>query len=66
MDEIKCDVCGEEITDYENNLFHHSGTLRGELNRHIHVCANCHKPELMQIDFDGLLQQGIIQAKRLS
>jgi hypothetical protein len=52
--EIKCDICGVVITDYENDLYHHTGVINGVLNKHAHLCKDCHKP-FMVIDFDSLI-----------
>jgi phage N-6-adenine-methyltransferase len=57
---LTCDICGKEITDFDNDLFHHTGKLHGEKNSHIHLCGGCHNQALMEIDFDLLIQQGII------
>lgn len=52
---IHCDVCGKHITDYDGDLFHHTGILCGALNPHVHVCAQCHrKANPLIIDFDVL------------
>jgi hypothetical protein len=52
--EIKCDICGVVISDYENDLYHHTGVINGVLNKHAHLCQDCHKP-FMVVDFDALM-----------
>jgi hypothetical protein len=64
MESIICDVCGKQITDFDKDLFHHTGKLRGEKNAHIHLCSGCHNPSLMEIDFDLLIQQGLFEYSR--
>jgi len=54
--QIYCDLCGKEITDFDNDLFHHTGKLHGEKNAHIHLCGGCHNPR-METDFDLLMQK---------
>lgn len=41
METLNCDVCDAKITDFESDLFHYSGTLRGRESRHIHLCSMC-------------------------
>ena len=45
MKAINCDVCDKKITDFDSDLFHYSGTLRGRESGHIHLCSRC-KTEL--------------------
>jgi hypothetical protein len=42
MNEIVCDLCNIEINNYENDLFHVTASIDGELNSHTHICANCY------------------------
>lgn len=39
--DFHCDLCNNVITDFENDLFHHTGVINGIFNSHIHLCANC-------------------------
>lgn len=48
---IKCDVCTKIITDYKNDLFHHTAIIDGMLNKDAHLCSDCHKPGMVN-DFD--------------
>ena len=41
VETLDCDVCGSKISDFENDLFHYSGTLRRKDSGHIHLCAKC-------------------------
>lgn len=41
-EDIVCDICGVLISDYEHDLFHHTGIVNGELNPHIHSCRKCY------------------------
>ena len=58
MKTLNCDVCDAEITDFENALFHYSGTLRGRESGHIHLCSKC-KEELglPLFDFDAAIEK---------
>jgi len=41
-DYAECDTCGTMITDCNNNLYHVTGILNDEINKHIHLCGNCY------------------------
>lgn len=58
MESINCDVCEAKITDFRDDLFHYSGTLRGRESRHIHLCSRC-KTELglPLFDFDAAMEK---------
>jgi len=56
-DAFTCDLCGIEITDFDGDLFHHTGILNGEVNGHVHVCAACNSRNVLpNINFDQILQ----------
>ena len=58
MDRLNCDLCGKIIKDYDNDLWHYQGKLRGVFNPHIHVCKTCkEKYALKDIDFDAILSR---------
>ena len=51
--DLTCDLCGAEITDCKNDLFHHTGIINGKFNDHIHLCKKCEgevKPPLFNFD----------------
>lgn len=58
MEAINCDVCDKKITDFDSDLFHYSGTLRGRESGHIHLCSRC-KAELSPpfFDFDAAMEK---------
>jgi len=56
---IPCDLCGAEVTDYKNDLFHHTGIIKGKLNDHIHLCKRCEeevKPPLFDFDTRTIIE----------
>ncbi len=56
--DITCDVCSAKIIEFEVDLFHYSGTLRGQESRHIHLCSKCMaelSPPLF--DFDAAMEK---------
>ena len=55
-DTLCCDSCFVEITDFKNDLFHHTGIINGEFNDHIHLCSNCQNrfnPPVFNFDISG-------------
>jgi hypothetical protein len=40
---ILCTICTAPITDFDNDLYHHTGILHGEVNKHVHLCSSCQK-----------------------
>jgi len=38
---LECDCCKKAIDDFDFDLFHLTGVLDGELNKHIHLCLVC-------------------------
>jgi len=56
--EFVCDICGCQITDFESDLFHHSGILHGRINTHIHLCAKCNNEIVLHfINFDDKIHK---------
>lgn len=39
--DFHCDLCNNAITDFNNDIYHHTGIINGKFNDHIHLCANC-------------------------
>ena len=58
MKSLNCDVCYAKITDFERDLFHYSGILKGRESKHIHLCSGC-KTELSLplFDFDAAMKK---------
>jgi hypothetical protein len=57
---ITCDLCGAEITDYKNDLFHHTGIINGKFDDHIHLCKKCEeevKPPLFNFDTRTVMER---------
>jgi hypothetical protein len=55
-----CDLCGAEVTDFKNDLFHHTGIINGKFNDHIHLCKKCEddvKPPHFNFDTRSIVQQ---------
>ena len=46
-----CDLCKSIITDFDNDLFHHTGIINGRFNDHIHLCGGCER-EIRPPHFD--------------
>lgn len=40
-DTICCHSCFVKITDFKDDLFHHTGIINGSFSDHIHLCSNC-------------------------
>ena len=58
MKTLNCDVCYEKITDFDSDLFHYSGTIRGRVSGHIHLCSKCKaKLGLPLFDFDAAMEK---------
>lgn len=38
---LSCHSCFVEITDFKDDLFHHTGIINGSFSDHIHLCSNC-------------------------
>lgn len=58
VESLDCDVCGAKITDFEDDLFHYSGVLKGRESGHIHLCSKCNadlSPPFF--DFDAALEK---------
>jgi len=56
--EFVCDICGCQITDFESDLFHHSGILHGRINTHIHLCTECNNEIVLHfINFDDKIHK---------
>ena len=52
---VCCDLCDTPVEDFEHDLFHHSGILKGKFSGHIHVCKLCHAQlNLPEVNFDLL------------
>lgn len=57
MNDLLCDSCNAKITDYSDDLFHHTGIFKGQINGHIHLCAKCQDEISPPIfNFDDALQ----------
>ncbi len=58
MEALTCDVCEAKIIEFEVDLFHYSGTLRGKESRHIHLCLKCKTVlNLPLFDFDAAMEK---------